>query len=132
MRRWNAHEQIEMANRDFVEDLRSYRELYDSAPVAYLRLNHQYDIIDCNVHGAQLFEIGKEEMQGRFLDTLLDPASRPVLHQLMQRLRPDGAAGSCEVQLKSGRARHKMQVVASADPGGRSFLVVFVDLPARR
>lgn len=126
------HEQIEMAHRDFVEDLRRFRELYDRAPVAYLKLNHQHHIVDCNVHGAQLFEIEQEDMQGRSLDSLLALASRVAFKQLLQRLRPDGATGSCEVQLMSGRARHKMQVTACSDPGGRSYLVVFVDLPGRR
>ena len=125
-------EQIETSHRDLVEDLQRYRELYESAPVAYLKLNHQHDIIDCNAHGAQLFDVSQEEILGRFLDSLLEPASRPILAQLLQRLRPDGATGMCEVQLKSGRARHKMQVVAGADRGGSSFLVVFVDLPARK
>jgi hypothetical protein len=70
-------------------------------------------------------------MQGRSIDKLLEPTSRPVLRKLLGRLRPDGATGSCEVRLKSGRARHKMQVIANADPAGGSFLIAFVDLPAR-
>jgi PAS domain-containing protein len=126
------HEQIETAQRDLWEDLKGYRELFDDAPVAYLKLSHQHVIIDCNEHGAQLFDVNLEEMLGRTLDSLIEPATRPMLAQLLQRLRPDGATGSCEVQLKSGRARHKMQVVAGADHGGTSFLVVLVDLPARR
>lgn len=126
------HEQIELAHRDFVEDLRRYRDLFDGAPVAYIRLNHQHAIVDCNIQGSQLFAVGLDDMRGRFLDTLLEPASRTVFQQLLTRLRPDGTAGSCEVQLRTWGARHKMQAVASADAGGHSYLVVFVDLPAPR
>lgn len=126
------HEHIETSHRDLVEELARYRELFDSAPVAYLSLGPHRDILDCNFVATQLFEISEDELRERCLDTLLAPASRPLLQALMQRLRLDGTAGSCEVQLNSGYGSQKMQVVARATAGGKTFPVVFVDLPPRR
>jgi PAS domain S-box-containing protein len=126
------HEQIEASQRDLIEDLARYRNLYECAPVTYLTLSAQGDILECNAAGARLFEVSQEELRGRSVETFLAPASRPVLQQLLHRLRPGGASGSCEVELKSGYGAHKVQAVASAAPAGNSIAVVFVDLPARR
>jgi PAS domain-containing protein len=126
------HEQIESNQRELVDDLAGLQRLYENAPVAYLNLSLQRDILDCNLAGAKLFEISQAELRGRGIDNLLAPACRPDFLQLLKRLRSDGTRASCEVQLNSARPSGKIQVVACAAPGGRSFLVVFVDLPARR
>jgi PAS domain S-box-containing protein len=126
------HEQIESSHRDLVDDLTRYRALYECAPVAYLNVSLQRDILECNIAGARLFDSEEDALRGRSLDTLVAPANRPALLQLLNRLRADGISGSCEVQLSTGYGSHKMQVIASSAVGGQSFMVAFVDLPARR
>jgi PAS domain S-box-containing protein len=126
------HEQSETTYRDLAEELTHYRELFEGAPVAYLTLNAQGDILDCNLAGAALFEVSQEEMRGRGVDAFLAPASRPVLMQMLHRLRRRGEAGNCEVELKSGYGIHRMHVVAGAVTAGNSFSVMFVKLPASR
>ncbi|HEU4779188.1 MAG TPA: PAS domain-containing protein [Steroidobacteraceae bacterium] len=126
------HEQIEANQRELVDDLACFQRLYENAPVAYVNLSPQRDILDCNIAGAQLFEVTPDELRGRDIDSLLAPASRPVFLQLLKRLRSDGTSASCEVQLNIAYGSAKFQVVACAAAGGHSFLVVFVDLPAPR
>ncbi|MEO8063767.1 MAG: PAS domain-containing protein [Pseudomonadota bacterium] len=126
------HEQIEANQREMVDDLAGFQRLFQYAPVAYLNLSLQRDILECNVAGAQLFEISQEKLRGQGIDELLAPASRSVFLQLLKRLRSDGTHASCEVQLNIAYRSARFQVVASAAPGGRSYLVVFVDLPPRR
>ena len=125
------HEQIETTQRELAEDLARYQGLYEYAPVAYLNLSPHRDILECNVATAQLFELGQDDLRGRNIESFVDPASRPVLLQLLKRLRSDGTSASCDVAVSTSRGSNKMQVVASLAPGGGSFLVVFVDLPAR-
>ncbi|MEO8018991.1 MAG: PAS domain-containing protein [Pseudomonadota bacterium] len=126
------HEQIETTQRELLEDLATFQRLYEHAPVAYLNLSPQHDILECNLAGAQLFEVSQDELRGRDIDSLLAPASRPVLVQLLKRLRSDGTSASCEVQINIKYGSAKFQLLACAASGGRSFLVVLVDLPARR
>jgi PAS domain-containing protein len=125
------HEQIETTQRVVAEDLARYQGLYEYAPVPYLNLSPHRDILECNKAAAQLFESGQDELRGCEIDGLLAAASRPVLQQLLKRMRSDGTSGSCEVAVKTSHGPTKMRVVASAAPGGRSFLVVLVDLQAR-
>jgi PAS domain-containing protein len=126
------HEQIESSQRELAEELASLQQLYEHAPVAYLHLSQQREILECNLAGAQLFEISQAEMRGRLIDSFLAPASRPVLLQLLKRMRVDGTSGSCLVQLGGDYGAHKMQVVANATAGGDSYLVVLVELAAPR
>jgi PAS domain S-box-containing protein len=122
------HEQMEITQRELAEDLARYRGLYEYAPVGYLNLSPQRDILDCNIAGASLFGIGQDELRGSNLDTFLAPGSRPVLRQLLQQLRPGGPSDACEVHVGAGKASRKLQILASVTPGGRSFLMALVDL----
>ena len=126
------HEQIETNQRELAEDLAVFHRLYETAPVAYLNLSPQHDILECNVAGAQLFEMSQDELRGRDIDSLLAPPSRPVFLLLLKRLRADGTSATCEVQLNIAHHSAKFHVVACAAPGGRSYQVVFIDPPARR
>ena len=125
-------EQIETTRRELIEDVARYEELYEHAPVAYLSLSSQHVIVECNIAAASLFEVAQDELRGRAIDKFLSPASRPALQQLLKRLRPDGARESCAVQIKTARKGScKRHVLASVAPGGRSFLVILVDLIER-
>jgi PAS domain S-box-containing protein len=126
------HEQIESTHRDIVEDMALYRGLFECSPAAYLSLTLQRDIAECNIAAAKLFDVEQEKLRGSSVETFVAPASRPQLIQLLKRLRPDGPSGSCELQLGNGYGSHHVQVVASAAPDGKSLLVMFIDLPARR
>lgn len=122
------HEQIETTQREIAEDLARYQDLFERAPVAYLTLTPQRDILECNSAGASLFGIEQDELRGRSIDSLLAPASRPVLLRMLKALRADGASAKCEVHAGTGKILRKLQVLASVTSGGRSFLVALLDL----
>lgn len=125
-------EQIETSQRDLAEDMVHYRAMFEGAPAAYLHLSPQRDILECNVAAAKLFDVEQERLRGCSIETVVAPASRPVLLQLLKRLRPNGPGGSCELHLNAGYGAHHVQVIANVAPDGRSLLVLFIDLPARR
>ena len=85
-----------------------------------------------NLAGAELFGLGVGELGGRSLESLLAPASRPVLLRVLQELREGVAGASCEVQSGNGGGAQTLRVVAGAAPAGASFLLVFVPLSARK
>jgi PAS domain S-box-containing protein len=121
-------EQIDITQREIAEDLARYQYLYECAPVAYLEASSQREILECNIAAASLFGIEPDELRGRGIDSFLAPASRPVLLLMLKGLRADGASASCEVRVGTGKTLRKLQVLARAAPGGRSFLVAFLDL----
>jgi PAS domain S-box-containing protein len=123
------HEQMEATQRELVEDLARYKGLYEFAPAGYLSVGRDGDILEGNPAGAGLFGITQDELRGRRLDSLLAPESRPVLLELLKRLRAGGPRDACEAHSSGGR---RLQVVANATPGGGSFLMIFVDTTDRR
>jgi len=122
------HEQIETTQREIAEDLAHYQGLYEYAPVGYLNVSLQRDILECNFAGASLFGIAQDEMRGCKFESFLAPASRPAFLLLLKRLRVDGPSESCEVQAGAGKGSRKLQVLARLTPGGRSFMVVLLDI----
>lgn len=125
------HEQMESTQRELTEDLAHFRQLYERAPVGYINLGPQRDIFECNEAAATLFGKNQDDVLGRNFDSFLAPASQPVLLQLLKRLRTGGASESCQVQMGTGSTARKLLVVASLPPGGRSFLLVLLDLTER-
>jgi len=126
------HEQMEISHRELVEELGRYKGFYESAPVGYFNLDSEGTIIEGNVAGAQLFGLQRRELDGRRLETLLAPASRPVLLQLLQELRDGAPHLSCEVESGAGNTRLSLRVVASAAADRASLLLVIVPTGAPR
>lgn len=118
------HEQLEATHRESGEDLAHYRELYECAPVGYLTLGPEQDVLECNFAAATLLGARQDEVTGRDFESCLAAASRPLIRKLLKGRRPDGGSGSCEATFTIGSTRRKLQVVASLLPGSRLFLVV--------
>jgi PAS domain S-box-containing protein len=121
------HEQLETTQRELTEELAGYQMLYESAPVAYLKLGLEGDILEGNVASAALFAVARDELCGRPIASLLAPESRLVILGLLKRLRAGASRETCEVRYSSGSISRPLQVVASVAPGGGSFLLVLVD-----
>lgn len=119
------HEQMEITLHELTEELAHYKGLYESAPAAYLCVSHQGNIIEGNLAAAALFGVSQNEWHGRHIDSLLAAESRPVLLELLERLRHNDASEGCEV-LSGGEASatRRLQITASATPGG-SFMMIF-------
>lgn len=124
------HEQVEATRREIAEDLARYKGLYEAAPAGYFNLDSTGHILEGNVAGAELLGLGLVDLNGRRLEGLLAPASRPVLLELLQELREGVSRASCDLQ-SGGRRAQPLRVVASAAPDGASFLLVFVPLNDR-
>ncbi len=124
------HEQVEATRREVAEDLARYKGLYDAAPAGYFNIDAAGHILEGNVAGAELLGLGLADLNGRRLESLLAPASRPVLLELLHELRDGVSRAARDVQTGGPRAR-SLRVVASAAPDGATFLLVFVPLTER-
>jgi PAS domain-containing protein len=128
------HEQMETTQRELNEALTDYQDLYRLAPVAYLRVGHEGDILECNAAGASLFAVAPDDLAGHRLDHFFATESRPVFLELLKRLRAGGPVERCDAQLSAANSSRSLplHVVASAAPGGGSFLIVLLDMKDRR
>lgn len=121
------HEQLENTRRELLEDLARYKGLYESAPVGYFNVSFEGCILEGNVAGAELFGSGLDKLRGLRIESLLAPASRPVLVELLRRLQAGDSKNSREVQSGRANGSRPLRVVASIAPGGASFLMVFLN-----
>ena len=119
------NEQIAANERALVEDLSLYRTLFDSAPIGYLLVDLEGNVIQCNVAAAELFGIGRDELEGHPIDTLLLPQSRPKLLGLLQQVAQSGARDSCVAETAgSTQGSRHMQCLASLSPERKHVLLV--------
>jgi hypothetical protein len=128
------HEQLEASEHELAEDLIHSARLFDFAPVGYFSVGPQGNINRVNIAGAALCREDRAELIGRRVDDFLAPESRPVLEELVARVRDGALDETCEVRTSAGAAFH---VKAGLVPGESSILMAFVDLadsikPARR
>jgi PAS domain S-box-containing protein len=120
------HEQVEAARRDMAEDLARYKTLFEAAPAAYFNVDSAGEILEGNLAGAELLGLELGELSGRRLESLLAPASRPVLQKVLREMREGVAGASCDVQSGKGRGARTFRVAARPAPGRASFLLVLV------
>lgn len=121
------HEQLEHTRRDLTEQLNRQAALYEFAPVGYFVVGRDGLIVQGNHAGARLFGVPQEELGALHIGSLLAEASRPVVMDLLQRLRTVGACASCDVPAAAGvGATGGFKLAASLSPDGTSFLVVLM------
>ena len=62
---WKKEKQLRRTSFDLVENERRYRDLYENAPIAYLSMDVQGNIIKCNNNVLKLSGYSKEDLMGR-------------------------------------------------------------------
>lgn len=125
------HEQVEASRREIDEDLAHYKWLYEAAPAGYFRVDLAGHILEGNEAGAELFGLGLADLSGRRIESLLAPADRPALLEVLKKLREGVLRVTGEVRAGCGNAAQQLRIVASVSPDGAGFLVVFVPLTDR-
>ncbi|HQQ62029.1 MAG TPA: PAS domain-containing protein [Pseudomonadales bacterium] len=119
--------QLEANEHEVATDLAHFRALYDFAPFGYLVVSLDGYIIESNLAGARLLGSGRYKLEGCAVDSLLLPASRPLLSALLQKLRDSDTTISCVVNANAG-VTSLLHITASAFPGRESILMVVVDI----
>jgi PAS domain S-box-containing protein len=80
-----------------------YADLYDYAPVAYLRLDPSAKILEANLTAARLFRADRDKLLGRPLTVLVAPSSRPTLLAHLRTCFGEAIEASCEIQIRARR-----------------------------
>jgi PAS domain-containing protein len=119
------HAQIEADQQEMAQALAHYRTLYDFAPVGYLVVGLEGQVLECNRAGAELLGSGPGGPPGRPLAPFFTRDSRPAILGLVEAFR-DGALGvCCEVaSIDRGNGPDPLRITASRAPGGEAVLMV--------
>jgi PAS domain S-box-containing protein len=98
--------ELEMQNSELQEArdrmevlLEKYTDLYDFAPVGYLSLNEQGQIMEVNLTGAALLGVGRSLLISRRLPPFVAPASRPVFLAFLKRVFAGNGKQVCAATL---------------------------------
>ena len=93
-----ARQQLE-ASRD------RYQELYDLAPVGYLRLDSEGRVLEANLTAAVLLGCQRGQLRGKRLSGLVDRSSQDDYARHRQEVLDRGETATCELRIRCGDGR---------------------------
>lgn len=121
------HRQLEANERELEQELARYRGLYEAAPVGYLILALEGQILEGNPAAAGLLGMDPDDLPGRRLDSFLAPNGRPGLEGMLSGLRAGGPRANLDVQIGDGDSPRAARLAARRSPGGEAILVGITD-----
>lgn len=123
------HEQLEQCRDELTQARDEYRERFDSAPIPYCVVARDGRVVEGNRAAAAWFGQDPSALNDRPLDQLVGPQGRFACLAMLKRLCAGSACESFEVRVDDGTgAARRHRVVATAAHGGRSFLVMLIDV----
>jgi signal transduction histidine kinase len=113
--------------------LGQYTDLYDFAPVGYLRLDRAGTILSANLTAALLLEVDCAHLTGRHFEMFVRLDDYPALNTLLRTVFASRTKESAELSARtaSDRPLH-LQIEARAEAAGESCLVALIDVSERR
>ena len=119
------HAQLEANQEELAQVLDHYRVLYDFAPVGYLVVGIDVQVLEGNRAGTELLGTGPGEIEGRPIAAFFASDSRPAVLELFGALR-EGALGACCAVASSdrGSGQNPLRINASLAPGGDAVLMI--------
>jgi len=119
------HAQLEADQQELAEALAHYRGLYDFAPVGYLVVGLEGQVLEGNRAGAELLGTGSDGLAGQPISPFFARDSRPAVLGLIEALREGVQGGCCEVASSDrGNGPEALRITASLAPGGEAVLMI--------
>lgn len=89
-------------SRDRMETLlEKYTDLYDFAPVGYLSVDEQGQILEANLTGASMLGVERSRLLNRPLTRFVPPASQPVVRTFLKNVFARFGYRVCEATLRN-------------------------------
>jgi PAS domain S-box-containing protein len=119
------HAQFEADQQELSQVLSHYRTLYDFAPVGYLVVGLDGQVLEGNRAGAELLGSGPGGPAGQPIAPFFTQESRPAVLGLVEALR-EGASGVCGAVATSDRGSGpvRLRITASLAPEGEAVLMI--------
>lgn len=119
------HAQLEADQQEMAQSLTHYRALFDLAPVGYLVVGVDGQVLEGNRAGAELLGTEPGGLAGQPIAAFFAQDSRPAVLGLIEASR-EGALGiRCDVESSDrGSGRKPLRISASLAPGGEAALMI--------
>lgn len=91
-------EQLESNEEQLTEELQRYRDLYEQAPVGYLRICPDGRILEANETASRIIDAVDGEREGVHVHDLIDPEDRASLATMLERLGAHPEIASCDAR----------------------------------
>lgn len=116
------NEELRRVRDELEVSLARYTDLYDFAPVGYVTLDGESNILEINLAGAAM--VGKERARvvGQRFGPCVAAAARPAFDAFLGKLREGADKASCDVALATHGDRHlHVHIVGMREPTGKDW-----------
>ena len=124
-------EELRRSRLELESTLSRQMQLYDHAPAGYCSIDGNTELHECNLTGASLLGLDREQLRGRLLDGFLTTESVRSLHDMLKHLTEGSAARSADLELRRpGGDTRRVHASARRDPAGGGFLIALLEVVA--
>jgi PAS domain-containing protein len=117
--------QLEADQQELAEALDHYRGLYDFAPVGYLVVGLDGQILEGNRAGAELLGTEPGRLAGQPIAPFFARGSRPAVLGLVDAVREGALGVCCEAESSDrGSGPDPLRMTASLSPAGEAVLLI--------
>jgi PAS domain S-box-containing protein len=119
------HDELEAGQQELAQALAHYRTLFEFAPVGYLVVGLDGQVLEGNRVGAELLGTGPGGLAGQPITAFFGQHSRPAVRGLVEALREGAQGGCCAVASSDrGGGANALRIHASLAPGGDAVLMI--------
>lgn len=118
------YEQLKTNEYEMTDELAHYRTLYEMAPVAYLIVANDGEIIESNELAGTLLGFLPRQLPGHPVTEFLSISSRPAITQLIRTLEKSGTEAACSAELSEASLHEDWVDSLSGGSGSRRRLMV--------
>lgn len=123
------HEQMEQCRDELTQARDDYRERFELAPMPYCVVARDGRLVECNRAAADWFGREPSALDGVPLAHVVGPQGRFACLAMLKRLCAGSARETFEVRAQDGMdPPRRYRLVATTSAGGRSFLVMLIDV----
>lgn len=94
------NEELRKAQSDFFVSQKSFRDLFDCAPIGYVIISDKGIVLQANLAVAKILGIERSFLIGQAFSSWIDKDSQDEFYLCRKSLLKTGQSHSCEVQLK--------------------------------
>ncbi|MGO4376800.1 PAS domain S-box protein [Pseudoduganella sp. RAF19] len=120
--------ELELQKRQVEEGLQRYAGLYEKAPVSYLSLSRDGQIVGANRAAAALLHTECAALPGEPFERFVEPASQAALRCFLADLPTDGSSAVMEALLFDGVGGSRIRLEANLDSGDDVIRIIVSDI----
>ncbi len=100
-------EELESSQVELEQSRRHFSTLFDQAPVAYVELDVDRNVIRVNLAARELFELGPDDISNRFFQKFFSDRNRQSLHEALDLVSDYKSSSRCRLEIVTGSGRNK-------------------------